>query len=367
MYIEFHISLCLHKFAHRCDGEYDVAAVDSEDDEVPNNIYNRSIKHRERDNYGCYIVISGMSAEKCEYANQAATEATIRSEDMEDTTGIIVGISSKNGESVLYLWISKPPLQLKATMHVQVKFHLKHSYFANLHKAVDRIHNTTVCKLLPECFAESNIHYRQIDDDCLMDVPPSFEIDNEYQLQTLKKLISCRSSAPFIITGPFGTGKTRVLAAAAYQFIFGAAPPMEHRNKLNRVLLVTHHMQTADSYLELYFGPASLHNTGIRVCRLIGPDYDFRRSKYKELHVYTSDFNHDEGYNLVITTLLTAPALFHKVRGNFFSHILVDEAAQAREPEVVAALALADKYTKIVLAGDHLQVGFSYHVVMILP
>ena len=338
-----------------------MAAVDSADDEVPISIYNRSIKHRESDDCGCYIVINGMSAEKCEYANQAATKATISIGDIKIPNGIIVGISSKNRESVLYLWISKPPLKLKATMHVQVTFHLKHSYFANLHTAVDRIHDITVCKLLPECFAESSIHYRQIDDDCLIDMPPTFEIDNEYQLQTLKKLISCRSSAPFIITGPFGTGKTRVLAAAAYQFIFGAAPPMEpmeRRNKAKRVLLVTHHMQTADSYLELYFGPAASHNTRIRVCRLIGIDYNFSWSKYKELHVYTKDFNDADGYNLVITTLLTAPTLLQEIKRGFFSHILVDEAAQAREPEVLAALAHADKYTKIVLAGDHLQVSF---------
>ena len=338
-------------------------AVDSQNDEVPKSFkYNRKIKRIERDNYGCYVVINGMPTEKCEYAKQAATKATISIGDKKILTGIIVGISSKNGESVLYLWISKPPLQLRATMHVQVKFHLKHSYFANLHEAVDCIHDATVCKLLPESFAESNIHYRQIDDNSLIDMPPSFEIDNEYQLQTLKKLISCRSSVPFIITGPFGTGKTRVLAAAAYQFIFGAAPPMEPmecRTKPKRVLLVTHHMQTADSYLELYFGPASSSkNTGINVCRVIGIDYNFEWSKYKDLHVYTTDFNGADDYDLVITTLLTAPILLNEVERGFFSHILVDEAAQAREPEVLAALALADKYTKIVLAGDHLQVGF---------
>ena len=40
----------------------------------------------------------------------------------------------------------------------------------------------------------------------------------------------------------------------------------------------------------------------------------------------------------------------------FFTHILVDEAAQAREPELTAVLSLASEHTKLVFAGDHLQV-----------
>ena len=41
----------------------------------------------------------------------------------------------------------------------------------------------------------------------------------------------------------------------------------------------------------------------------------------------------------------------------FFTHILMDEGAQAREPEAVAPLCLATKDTKIVIAGDSSQVG----------
>lgn len=41
-----------------------------------------------------------------------------------------------------------------------------------------------------------------------------------------------------------------------------------------------------------------------------------------------------------------------------FSHILLDEAAQAMECEAIMPLALANEDTRIVLAGDHMQVGF---------
>ena len=40
----------------------------------------------------------------------------------------------------------------------------------------------------------------------------------------------------------------------------------------------------------------------------------------------------------------------------FFTHIFIDEAAQALECETLIPLALANEKTRVVLAGDHLQV-----------
>ena len=37
----------------------------------------------------------------------------------------------------------------------------------------------------------------------------------------------------------------------------------------------------------------------------------------------------------------------------------MDEGAQTREPESVGPLCLANKETKIVIAGDHNQVGYN--------
>jgi superfamily I DNA and/or RNA helicase len=39
-----------------------------------------------------------------------------------------------------------------------------------------------------------------------------------------------------------------------------------------------------------------------------------------------------------------------------FSHILLDEAAQAMESEAITPLMAAGENTKLVLAGDHMQV-----------
>lgn len=48
-----------------------------------------------------------------------------------------------------------------------------------------------------------------------------------------------------------------------------------------------------------------------------------------------------------------------------FTHILLDEAAQAMECEAIMPLALANTDTRIVLAGDHMQVIFNDNLIKI--
>ena len=62
-------------------------------------------------------------------------------------------------------------------------------------------------------------------------------------------------------------------------------------------------------------------------------------------------------HRVVIATLATSQLLLelHLSHG-IFTHILIDEAAQALEPEALIPLALAGPNTKVVLTGDHMQV-----------
>ena len=66
--------------------------------------------------------------------------------------------------------------------------------------------------------------------------------------------------------------------------------------------------------------------------------------------------------NVIITTLATARVLwkFYQDGKLRFTHILVDQAALALEPECLTPLVMADENTKIVLAGDHQQVILNY-------
>jgi len=62
---------------------------------------------------------------------------------------------------------------------------------------------------------------------------------------------------------------------------------------------------------------------------------------------------------VVIIFTLTKIIIF---KGHF-THILLDEAAQAMECEAIMPLALANTETRIVLAGDHMQVISKYILV----
>lgn len=65
-----------------------------------------------------------------------------------------------------------------------------------------------------------------------------------------------------------------------------------------------------------------------------------------------------EAHRVVVTTLSSSKMLLDTgVKRGFFTHIFIDEAAQAMETQCILPLALADKTTRIVLAGDYMQLN----------
>lgn len=63
-------------------------------------------------------------------------------------------------------------------------------------------------------------------------------------------------------------------------------------------------------------------------------------------------------HNIVITTAAMAVNFQNlKLQKGYFTHILIDEASQMLECEALIALCLSSPNTKIVLAGDHMQMG----------
>ena len=305
------------------------------------------------------IQILGMTVDQCEYAMQAATEGRVFL-NCSTSTGYIGGMgTAKDGQPVLYLALTEFLQELKISPrvpHVQVKFLLKHSYFQNLHRAVNWLPDAGVKKLLPEV-NDLEVYVKQ--QKCKKLQMENFALDYEYQFDALLKILSATPKAPFIVSGPFGTGKTKLLATAALRFLRGEGCSSVARP---RILLAAHHLQTADSYLDLYFGPAkrSKQMRGVRLVRLVNKNYWYRGQYPGFIKVAYQEKDSLGSCHLIITTLLTALQLKWHCKGlkpGFFTHILVDEAAQAREPELTAVLSLADEHTKVVLGGDHLQAG----------
>ena len=231
---------------------------------------------------------------------------------------------------------------------VSVHFILKHSYFRNLHKSLDKIYSETVKCLIPSSLQQEQrrLPYTPYP------VEDFLWLDKEYQLLALKKMMACDNSVPFLLTGPFGTGKTRVLATAAVTFL---------KRHSHRVLICTSHLQSADAYIDSYFGPMVKNHTmphNVNPVRLVGVDNYKYFGDYKNLFKSSRNpqqVNSIKHSRLIITTFLTAPQLIN-LKVKRFTHILIDEGAQTREPEAIAPLGLADDNTKIVIAGDHLQV-----------
>ena len=185
------------------------------------------------------------------------------------------------------------------------------------------------------------------------------KLDPEDQLNALKKIVQCPAqSPPVLINGSFGTGKTRVLAYAAYYFTEIAVKPA-------RILVCAHHQVSADQFVESYFGAMVLNGWHVRLIRLTSTNYAARSQFWKffmNFHKLHKEVNNrrisiDSGNLVIATTFLTALRLRDLFAPGFFTHILLDEGAQTREAEAIAPLSLASSETKIVIAGDSCQVS----------
>ena len=312
----------------RCDRELDVFLHDKDDDR-----------------YGSLV---GLDSNDVAYVQQNATHVEIK---VDDTTKVAEIFNCSSGElDVLYVKLNNVDYfvlknKIKSACRCfAVQFILKHSYFQNLHRSLNRLGLKMIERLVP-CYPPAIKNK-------LTKIPKPkshrLYLDWKYQQFALKKMMACDSSVPFLVTGPFGTGKTRLLATAAVNIL-----QLSHNN---RVLICTSHLQSADEYINSYFG--QIPSISFDVVRLTGKDYVGYSGRYKSL---VTDGCNKGGKNkvrhcrLVVTTFLTTFQLI-RMKVKPFTHILIDEGAQTREPEAIAPLGLADNDTKIVIAGDHLQV-----------
>ena len=302
-----------------------------------------------------YGSLMGLTSNDVVYIEQAATHVEIAASGTVVSAEITnYSVSNKglefdvrfSAEHSFHLLKSKITKQSSLPVH----FILKHSYFRNLHRSLDKINSRIISCLIPD-----SLQSQQEKLPCTPYPTEDFLwLDKEYQLLALKKMMACDNNAPFLLTGPFGTGKTRVLATAAISFL---------KRPANRVLICTSYLQSADAYIDNYFGPMDDNDTlprNVNPIRLVGDHYKYN-GKYRLLFINSrnrQDVKLVRQSRLIITTFLTALQLIN-LKVKRFTHILIDEGAQTREPETIAPLGLADDNAKIVIAGDHLQVAMA--------
>ena len=259
--------------------------------------------------------------------------------------GLMIGFTTKENSKLV---------KRQSEFHgVSVSFVLKWSYFDRLHKAIDKLPYYVIERIVPQSCDEFTLREEKV---CRISNPSKYladivGLDEHSQLPALKTIMGCKSSkAPVLVVGSFGTGKTRLLARAAYEIL--------QNNKQNRVLICAHHQASADSFIKNHFAKMKWN---CQIIRLI-PTGFYRPPDDMPSHVYqwykTVRSMNPTKPSLVVTTFSTSLHLLNNVQKGYmyFTHILLDEGAQSREPESIAPLCLANKNTKIVIAGDHMQV-----------
>ena len=239
------------------------------------------------------------------------------------------------------------------TVMVVTKFCLKYRYFENLQNAILKLPNAVIPKLMLEQLPTLPSPTKSTNKQGTL--PSGFELDEEHQGPTCQQLLRSSPEVPFLITGPFGTGKTRVIAAAAYCIM--------KQDPQSRILIATHHQRTADEFVENYFTEQLVEREGLEVVRIVGSNtlrFPNRHihSDLTKIHSMVRDSLHT--FQLIITTFIQSMSLSQHLKPGHFTHIFIDEAAQTREPETIAAFSLAGQNTKIILAGDHMQVQASF-------
>ena len=278
------------------------------------------------------------------------------------------------------------PPQLESNYwRVDAEFILKHSYFSSLRKSLSLVPTHVVQRLVPSEVIVTNGQCENCDTAVIEseeDYPvlDNFNLDEEYQEAAFTKVMQADSSAPFIITGPFGAGKTRLIATTALRILLHNADCF--------ILIATHHNKTATEYIEKYYKPLLEktfdHKENLGVVRVVnqkrrqdgekvtgdehlkqdeqlGTDKTPTINSIEEYVKTVDELDSDDidDYNLIITTfgvMLRLRTILKKKKCKFFTHIFVDEGAQAREPETIGAFSYAGSSTKIVIVGDHKQV-----------
>lgn len=288
--------------------------------------------------YQVYII--GLSSSAMDYVLQNTPPCSVQ---IRVDKQLLSGTVERRNNISLVVQLDRPH-SIRRTSKAFVHFEYNHWYFLRLHRAVDYADAELIDRLVNA--KVSNYHppqWRAVNKRIA-----SIKIDNEYQENALRKMLLCRPSSPFLLMGPFGTGKTHLLVTAITKLVLAGG---------NRILVCTHQNKGADHICNL------LCSEGIISRSLIVRLYpDDKRGCYLPGEVCRSIRNISistlQPKAVIITTFMTALRLKEndRYRQLQLTHIVIDEGAQSREPEALGALLMADSSTHIIVAGDNKQV-----------
>ncbi|XP_033332540.2 putative helicase with zinc finger domain isoform X1 [Megalopta genalis] len=279
-------------------------------------------------------------------------------------------IEDKCAQNV-YVRLSKDcvkDLNLHANMElmVRVQFVLNRLPFCEWHRAVDSLPDVGLVFLSKEqvelntdnIVQQLQTSMNALTEDwkwLLMEMMLNTEQKRALAIMTAPAEISM---PPLLLLGPFGTGKTYTIAEALCILLV--------KSPDNKILLCTHSNSAADLYVKEFFDnwyktkncprlrPVRIYYKG-RAKNTVHPvvlEYSLMKTNGTFRDPTEEDLRE---CNLVVTTLATASSLIHlNLR---FSHIVIDEAAQALECEILIPLSMATPQTRLIFAGDQMQLA----------
>ena len=335
---------------------------------ITNDVPER-VKEFEAPAYG-YIEGDSLTDDKIEYACQASEGANIYMID--HGSYVWAFLSSHNFthlEQRLYICLPlNEEIELKeGSYSVKVQFEVKHSYFNNLHEAVVNLPPYVISCLLPH---ENSFKQLKENFQPQWSFYDFMKLDNDKQAKALKMIVSSVTTnvtpcPPVILFGPFGSGKTCILARAAYEIMING---ISTKARFTRILICAHHPKSIESFIVDYFAQIKGHNLRFDVFLVSmfkgNPYLSSRNPKMKRFYKTFDDLidcdpEQDYIYVIIISSYNSSLHLYNILNvpdHGYFNYIFLDEAAQVREPEAITPLALATIDAKIVLAGDDKQV-----------
>ncbi|XP_030456741.1 probable RNA helicase SDE3 [Syzygium oleosum] len=233
-----------------------------------------------------------------------------------------------------------------------VQFSYNRANMRRLYQAVDAAKDLDEAMLFP-----SNLRRkRRISTTPLV---PFSRILNEEQICSVEMILGCKGGPPYVVYGPPGTGKTMTIVEGIMQLYENRAD--------TRILICTPSNSAADHILEKLLGEEVVKIKENEIFRLnatnrayedVKPDH-IRFCFFDELVFKCPPIRALMRYRIIISTYMSAYLLSAEgVERGHFSHIFLDEAGQASEPESMIPLSnLCQRDTVVVLAGDPMQLG----------